>query len=96
MTEMADDDRTFYCSQFVHTEDGRNAQACQGKFRVVGANGIIGGSKRIAHNTGNRRDHYVMTELPLRHDHRGWKPRQYYLTAKKRWVRHTGSPSSQE
>ena len=94
MAEIADDDSSFYCSQFVHSEDRRNAQTCQGEFRVVGRNGIIGGRKHSAHNTRNRYEHNVVAELPLGHDYCGakrrtgqigkWKPRQNYATTRER------------
>ena len=106
MAETADDDRSFYCSQFVHPEDRRNVQACQDKFRVVGRNGIIGGRKRSTHNARNRHEHYVVAELPLGHNHcwakrrtgqiGKWKLRQNHTAARERWARHTGSPSSEE
>ena len=106
MAETADDDRSFYCSQFVYPDNGRNAQAGQHKFRVGGLNGIIGGSERTAHNAGNRHEHKIVAELPLGHDHGGtqggtrqigeWKLRQDHIPARERWVRHTGSPSSAE
>ena len=48
--ESSDNDRPFYRGQFVHPQDGLDAQTCQGELRMREIDCMISRSEATTHN----------------------------------------------